>query len=316
MMQFTLSKQARRKRPRRALASDPDSSDEGDRLLSGLQSRPRQGPRKAAAAMKSGTQKIRSAPRRSPRKLRAANDRNAPPAPASSDSDEVQEIATPARRHSSRRQTRAATAEVASDLDYQPPSARLSQRTRGATAHGARGLAREEQPQTRQLRSRGARARRAASEGFPTPSSEEESPGPEAPPLRITRASKPGRKALKPSHDSTPARFSENESMPKPPPGRSTRASRSVEKATKAVHESTPAQISEEESEPEQSRLRSARKPQPARKASKLVQGGGVMSGDDESASGADLLPETYIQMHNAKGQCSGPSINSACAVM
>lgn len=298
------------------MASDPDSSDENNLPLSGLKSRPRQGTRRAAAAMKCGTHKTIPAPRRSPRKLRAANDRNAPPAPASSDSDEVQEIATPARRHSSRRQTRAATAEVASDLDDRPPSARLSQRTQGATAHGARGLAREVQPQTRQLRSCGARARRAASEGFPAPSSEEESSGPEAPPPRITRASKLGRKALKPTHDSTGARSSEDESVPEPPPRRSTRASTLAEKTTKAVHESTHTQSSKEKSEPEQSPLRSARKPQPARKASKLVRGGGAMSGDDESASGADSFPEAYIQMHHAKGQCSSPSINSACAVM
>ena len=292
------------------MASDLDSSDEDGRPLSGLKSRRRQPPRRAAAAMKSGIKKTAPMPRRSPRKLSAANGRNAPPAPASSDSDEVQEIATPARRHSSRRQTRAATAEVPSDLDDQAPSARLSPRTRGATAHGAKRLAREEQPQTMQLRSRGARARRIASESFPAPSSEKESSGPEFPPPRITRASKPGRKALKPVHDSTSAQSSEVESMPKPPPQRSTRASRSAGKTSKEVHESTPAQSSEEESEPEQSRPRSARKPQPARKASKLVQGGGAMSGDDESTSGEDSFPEAYIQTHHAKGQCSCPSIH------
>lgn len=69
------------------------------------------------------------------------------------------------------------------------------------------------------------------------------------------------------------------------------RATRAATRAKAAArqHDSSPEESSDEEPEPEPLHQRSARASRQTRRVSKLVQGGGELSGEDDSASGGHL---------------------------
>ena len=197
-------------------------------------------------------------------------------APLTSSDEDVQPLSRLRSYASQRSRLNSNTGNVSEDTKSKRSSRRLSTARNGKGALASDDDPEEEQDEPAPARRRSLRSRSdvpvdhgaASQKQVQAPAGSHSGPS--------TRAASRSNRAQPTEQEDQPERALRS---------RSTRAA-SRAKAAAPQHDSSPEESSDEGSEPQRLRQRSARASRQARKASKLVQGGGGISDDDDSASG------------------------------